>query len=172
MRPEFYKTDIDEDEFRDHARDHYKIGDPIDPEAIRHPVWVLTAATMNHEVWLAHKTAADARRLDWEPGLYWDESSRNLEEVTANLADALLAENKGLWDVDLETQDVLRAINQDSHTGIYFVDPNTDRELVVELYEELAEIVNQNLPDGLYFGYVNEAGGWGVFSYEDEEVGA
>ena len=51
MSPEFYRTDIDEDDFRDHARQHYEIGQPIDPEAIRHPVWVLEAAKMNYEYW-------------------------------------------------------------------------------------------------------------------------
>lgn len=172
MRPEFFKTDIDEQQFRDHARENYELGQPIDPEAIKHPVWVLEAATMNHEMWLVLRDAANARRLNWEPGLYFDESSRNLEEVTVHLADAILAEGKGLWDIDLETQDILRAINPDPHTGIYRVDENTDRELVTELYEELTEIINHNLPDPLYFGYVNEAGGWGVFSYEDEEVEA
>ncbi len=51
MRPGFYRMDIDEDEFRNHARDSYEIGNPIDPTAIKHPVWVLEAALMNYEVW-------------------------------------------------------------------------------------------------------------------------
>ncbi len=109
---------------------------------------------------------------NWEPGLYFDESSRNLEEVTSILADAILAEGKGLWNVDLEAQDILRAIKTDPRSGLSYVDEDTDRELVVWLYEELAELVTENLPEGLFFGYVNEAGGWGVFSYEDEEIGA
>jgi len=54
MTPDFFKTDIDEQEFRDHARNNYKVGTPIDAEAIRHPVWVHEAATMNYEAWTAH----------------------------------------------------------------------------------------------------------------------
>lgn len=59
MSPEFFRTDIDEQEFRTHARDHYKVGTPIDCEAFRHPVWVLEAATMNYEAWKVHVLATD-----------------------------------------------------------------------------------------------------------------
>ena len=67
MRPGFYRMDIDEDEFRNHARENYEIGDPIDPEAIRHPVWVLEAAQMNYEIWselsLAQRNLAELREM-------------------------------------------------------------------------------------------------------------
>ncbi len=59
MTPGFFRTDIDEEEFRQHARNNYQIGTPIDPEAIRHPVWVLEAATMNHEVWLEARSNSE-----------------------------------------------------------------------------------------------------------------
>ena len=59
MTPEFFKTDVDEEEFRSHARDNYQIGTPIDPEAIRHPVWVSEAALMNYESWLLARDRAD-----------------------------------------------------------------------------------------------------------------
>lgn len=55
MQPEFFKTDINEQEFRDHARANYSPGKPIDPEGIRHPVWVHEAATMNLESWLLYR---------------------------------------------------------------------------------------------------------------------
>jgi len=57
MTPEFFRTDIVEAEFRQHARDNYKLGAPIDCEAFRHPVWVLEAATMNYEAWRLHVAA-------------------------------------------------------------------------------------------------------------------
>jgi len=59
MTPEFFRHDIDEEEFKQHARDNYTVGTPIDAEGIRHPVWVLEAARMNYEVWDAY---AHARR--------------------------------------------------------------------------------------------------------------
>ena len=59
MTPGFFKTDIDEDEFKKHARDNYNIGTPIDPEDIRHQVWVLEAATMNYEVWLEARSNSE-----------------------------------------------------------------------------------------------------------------
>ena len=54
MHPSFYKkpADIIEEEFQLHARTNYKIGTPIDPEGIRHPVWVKEAAAMNYEAWI------------------------------------------------------------------------------------------------------------------------
>lgn len=54
MHPDFFKKpeDIIEAEFKAHARSNYKIGLPIDPDAIKHPVWVLEAATMNYEAWV------------------------------------------------------------------------------------------------------------------------
>ena len=60
MTPEFFRTDIVEAEFRQHARDNYKIGTPIDAEAIRHPAWVLEAATMNYEAWKAYALSTEA----------------------------------------------------------------------------------------------------------------
>jgi hypothetical protein len=52
----FFRKDVDEAEFRAHARANYTVGQPIDPEGIRHPVWVHEAATMNLETW---RTAAE-----------------------------------------------------------------------------------------------------------------
>ena len=54
MMPDFFRTDINEDDFKQHARDNYKVGTPIDCEAFRHPVWVLEAALMNYEAWQVH----------------------------------------------------------------------------------------------------------------------
>jgi len=62
MGPGFFRTDIDEEEqeeFKLHARNNYQIGTPIDPEAIRHPIWVLEAATMNYEVWLEARSNSE-----------------------------------------------------------------------------------------------------------------
>lgn len=111
----------------------------------------------------------DTARLDWEPGLYWDESSRNLEEVTLELANGILGARAGLWSISLEDQDILKAITPDSHTGLYYLEEHIDRELMVELYEEMADLVNDNLREGLWFGYLNEGGGWGV--WEEEVTG-
>lgn len=66
MTPEFFRMDIDESEFKQHARDNYKIGTPIDSEAIKHPVWVLEAALMNHEAWCAIR----AERINQQADLY------------------------------------------------------------------------------------------------------
>jgi len=108
--------------------------------------------------------------LNWEPGLYWDESSRTLEEVTLQLADSILQERKGLWSISLEDQNILRAIHQDSHTGIYHLEDGVEREWMEELYQEMADLVSDNLRPGLYFGYLNEGGGWGVWEYEEQEI--
>ncbi len=61
MSPEFFKTDIDEDAFREHARDHYEIGTVINPDGMFHPVWALEAATMNYERWLDYKENVNER---------------------------------------------------------------------------------------------------------------
>lgn len=105
-----------------------------------------------------------ARTLDWEYGLHWDESSRNLEEVVVGLADFLRDEN--LWDPTDDDIEILGAIAPDSHSGIYHLEDDIDREMLHDLYDELVELVNDLLPDDRWFGYLNEGGGWGVWDFD------
>lgn len=88
MKPDFFKTDINEGEFRQHARNNYKVGEPIDPEGIRHPVWVHEAATMNLEVFKALQGMAVAQEIQT------DAEIRAQEIEDQELADLLQQEKE------------------------------------------------------------------------------
>ncbi len=101
------------------------------------------------------------KKMLLEPGLHWDESSRTLEEVTRDLYPFLVS--RKLFSPTPEDEKILASISQDSHSGLW---KSEDHEMVGYLYEELAEIVSDELPDPYWFGYENEGGGWGVWGYD------
>lgn len=107
----------------------------------------------------------DRPRLDLDPGLYWDESVRTLEEVTRDLASWL--EDEGLWSADETDRQILETIQPDPVSGLYRTD--LDPEIWEDLYTDLETVVNDNLPEGLCFGYVNESGGWAVIEITEED---
>jgi len=107
----------------------------------------------------------DDRKLDLEPGLYFDEAVRTLPEVTLRIS--AWVEELGI-ELDSEMATILdQGIVEDSHTGLLRWSENVDPELGDDIYRELTDIVTEHLPEGLWFGYLNEGGGWGV--WEDEE---
>lgn len=97
------------------------------------------------------------------PGLYFDESGRTLAEVTAALAACL--EDQGLYSPDEEDRATLAGITQDETSGLFH---SPDYEAVGWVYEALEDIITENTAEDLYWGYLNEGGGWGLWSIEEE----
>ncbi len=111
-------------------------------------------------------THTDSPLSGLTPGLYFDESGRTLPEVTAALADCL--EEQGLYQPLPFDREVLGHISQDPHSGLYWADEGWE-EAVGWVYETLADIITENTADDLYWAYENEAGGWGLWTLENEE---
>jgi len=102
--------------------------------------------------------------LDLDPGLYWDESSRTLEEVTQDLAYWL--EEEGLYRPTQEDRAILESFRPDPYSGLIRTD--LDPEIWEGLYRDLADRLTEALPDGLWFDYDNDGGGWGVWPIEED----
>ena len=108
----------------------------------------------------------DSKVLELEPGLYFDEGVRTLPEVTLNVFE--WAGETG-WEADPEAHNIVEHyIVQCSHSGIWHWKEGTE-EIGHSLYEELCDHINEHLPEGLWFGYLNEGGGWGIWQNEEED---
>jgi hypothetical protein len=107
VNPDFFRYDINEAEFRQHARENYTIGKPIDPEAIRHPVWVHEAATMNYQEW--SRLAKRTDRPEPERHARAEDYNESIRTSLNQIAEASPDE----W-VDVYDLDDLRAIDTDA----------------------------------------------------------
>lgn len=99
--------------------------------------------------------------LDLDPGLYWDESVRTLEEVTRDLAYWL--EDLGLYLLTDEDREIVKGFRPDPTSGLYRTDE--DPEIWQDLYRDLSDCLSFHLSEGLWFGY---DGGWGIWQDEEE----
>lgn len=106
-----------------------------------------------------------AQVIDLEPGLYFDESARTLPEVTVHIMD--WATEAGYDPTEDETE-ILESVIVDERSGLYRF-PDHLAEFGLYLYEALADWITDHLPDGLWFGYLNEAGGWGIWEEEEDD---
>ena len=104
--------------------------------------------------------------LDLETGLYWDESSRTLEEVTRDLF-TYLVDEVHRFDASEDDWRIYGTFTPDSSSGL--IRTEEDPDIWQDLYSDLADCMTDNLPDGLYFAYVNEFGAWGVWNSDWED---